>query len=115
MKNEKGQALVEFVLILPVFLLIILGTIDIGSIIYKKYELSYTLDTVVDMYEKGNEASISTYVKSEGYTVDIEKENNFTTITLKDTKKVSTPVLKQIIGSTYQIEAKRTIYETTQS
>ena len=35
--NKKGQALVEFILILPVLLLILMAMIDIGNIFLKKY------------------------------------------------------------------------------
>ena len=39
--NKKGQALVEFILILPVLLLIAMAMIDIGNIFLKKYDLKY--------------------------------------------------------------------------
>jgi len=39
MKNNKGQALVEFIIILPIFLLLIISIIDFGNIISKKYSL----------------------------------------------------------------------------
>ena len=41
--NKKGQALVEFILILPVLLLILMAMIDIGNIFLKKYELENSL------------------------------------------------------------------------
>jgi Flp pilus assembly protein TadG len=34
MKSEKGQAAVEFALVLPILLLLILGIIDFGRILY---------------------------------------------------------------------------------
>ena len=37
--NRKGQALVEFVLILPVFILILFAIVDFGTILSKKNEL----------------------------------------------------------------------------
>ena len=44
--NKKGQALVEFILILPVLLLIVMAIIDIGNIFLNKYDLNKDLDTV---------------------------------------------------------------------
>ena len=41
MKNNKGQALVEFIIILPIFLLLIISVIDFGNIISKKYFLIF--------------------------------------------------------------------------
>ena len=37
-KNEKGQALVEFIIILPVFLLLVFCVVDFGRIISLKNE-----------------------------------------------------------------------------
>ena len=37
MKKNKGQALVEFIIIIPVLLLLLMGMIDFGNIIHKKY------------------------------------------------------------------------------
>ena len=51
MKMNKGQALVEFIIILPVALLLVLGVIDFGNIIYKKYTVENDLDTVLDQYQ----------------------------------------------------------------
>ena len=40
--NRKGQALIEFVLILPIFILILFATVDFGLILSKKNELENT-------------------------------------------------------------------------
>ena len=37
--NRKGQALVEFVLILPIFILMLFAIVDFGMILSKKNEL----------------------------------------------------------------------------
>ena len=37
--NRKGQALVEFVLILPVFLMILFTIVDFGNLLHSKTEL----------------------------------------------------------------------------
>ena len=37
--NKKGQALVEFVIILPVIILLFFGAVDFGRIIIKTNEL----------------------------------------------------------------------------
>lgn len=36
MKSEKGQAMVEFALVLPILLMLLLGIIDFGRILYTK-------------------------------------------------------------------------------
>ena len=52
--SKKGQALVEFIIILPVFLLLVLGVMDIGKIMYNKTMLEGAMSEVVSMYQKGN-------------------------------------------------------------
>ena len=62
MKNNRGQALVEFIIILPVFLLLIISVIDFGNIISKKYSLENDLDIISDMYKNNKNENISTMV-----------------------------------------------------
>jgi len=111
MRNEKGQALVEFILILPLFLFMIIGTIDLGNIIYKKYNLESKLDYVVDLYKNESEVKLNNYLNEENLNATINKKTSYTEVILIDNTKVSTPILKEIIGNNYKIEAKRTIYE----
>ena len=50
MKDNKGQALVEFVLIVPILIFILLALIDIGNVIINKYKLEDNLSTIVELY-----------------------------------------------------------------
>ncbi len=111
MRNEKGQALVEFILVLPVFLLFILGTIDLGGIIYKKYQLENELDYVIDLYENNSEDKIEPYLLSNKISYDKTKNDKYITIKLNKSTKIITPGLSKILGSNYKIEVERTFYE----
>lgn len=111
MRNNKGQALVEFILILPVFLLFILGTIDLGSIIYKRYQLENNMDYVVELYKNDKETMIEPYLQSNKITYQKEKQTNYVTFKLDKTTKIITPGLSKILGKNYKIEIERTIYE----
>ena len=53
--NKKGQALVEFIIIMPVMLFILLGIIDFGTYNYNLNKLEGILNNVSDMY-KNNES-----------------------------------------------------------
>lgn len=71
MKSQKGQAAVEFALVLPILLLLVCGVIDFGRILYTanalttvceqgaRYASIYTTKTVdeVETYVKDNTAS----------------------------------------------------------
>ena len=46
--NKKGQALVEFILVLPILLLIVISMIDIGNI-FEKFDLNNDLETVATL------------------------------------------------------------------
>ena len=52
--NRKGQALVEFVLILPIFIMILFVVVDFGMILNKKNELENVSVDVVNMLKNKN-------------------------------------------------------------
>ena len=54
--NKKGQALVEFVLILPVFLIILLVIVDFGNLLYSKNKLENDSNDMVRIIK--NESNI---------------------------------------------------------
>lgn len=108
MKN-KGQALVEFIIILPVLLLLILGAIDFGNILYKEYTLENDLDYVVELVRQNKMTEIDYYVKQKELTKNIETKSTTTTVTLSKKVVVNTPGLNRILGKNYQIKAIRVI------
>lgn len=110
MKNNKGQALVEFIIILPVFLLIVLAVIDFGNIISKKYSLENSLDTVTDMYlSNGN--NIDSYLNDIDATMSVKEDDEFIKITLNKNVKISSPLVNVIIGKNYNIEVSKSVYK----
>ncbi|MCI8545511.1 MAG: hypothetical protein HFH09_04715 [Bacilli bacterium] len=108
MKN-KGQALVEFIIILPVLLLLILGAIDFGNILYKEYTLENDLDYIVELVRQNKMTEVDYYVKQKELTKNIETKSTTTTITLSKKVVVNTPGLNRILGKNYQIKASRVI------
>ena len=52
MLNKKAQALVEFILVLPVIILIILGSIDILNIVIKKNELENKVSDQIILFQR---------------------------------------------------------------
>ena len=51
MKNNRGQALVEFIMILPILILFIMAVFDFANILLKKNEMNDILNDVVSLYE----------------------------------------------------------------
>jgi Flp pilus assembly protein TadG len=111
MKNNKGQALVEFIIVLPILLLIIMAIIDFGNIFSKKYSLENDLDVISDMYKEEDYTRINNYTKNKGLNINYEIENEFVTITLSKTIKVNTPILNNILGQDYKLTTSRVMYE----
>ena len=107
MKN-KGQALVEFVLILPILLIILMYIVDASKIISYKIDLENDMNVVVNLYES-NKEELNEYLTKNNIQISYKKENNLTEITLKKQTKYTMPILKNILGN--NIETKRTIYE----
>ena len=108
MMNNKGQALVEFVIIMPVFIFICLAIFDFGNIISKKYALENDIDTVSLMYEN-NKSDVDAFIHSKDIKVKYEEYGNYNKITLSKQVKVITPIVSQALGSSYEISASRTV------
>ena len=83
MINSRGQALVEFLLIIPVLMLIILAFIDVGNIIISKYKLEDQMSTVVNLYENDSLSEINNYTNLNGLTINYADYDNYTTISLE--------------------------------
>lgn len=112
MKNNKGQALVEFVILIPVLILLILSIFDLGNIILKKYKLENELDTIINYYNNNDEQLMNSYASMKDISIKKERKNN-NMIDIKVSYEVNfnTPVLNKIMGENYQIETSRIVYE----
>lgn len=106
--NRKGQALVEFVLILPIFILILFSVYDIGMIIYNKNVLESTSNDVIFMLT--NDSNIDE-IKSKynDITIDINDDGKYYNITLNKKIEILTPGLNLVLGSPYNVEVERVI------
>lgn len=105
--NKKGQALVEFVLILPVFILLVFAFIDIGKIILCKNKLESAMNDLVLMVRNNkNNGDIKKYINSE-YDYNISFNINggeYTKIVLNTKIDLVTPGLDKIFNENIKIE-----------
>lgn len=109
--NNKGQALVEFVLVMPIFIFIIMAMVDLGNIIYKKYNLENTLDTVVELYEQGENQKMAAYASVENINLDITNVGEeLTKVSISKDINIITPGLNNILGKNYTLSVDRTVY-----
>ena len=111
MKNSKGQALVEFIIVLPILLIIIMIMVDLGNIFVKKYSIENDIDIVSKFYKEDQQSKINDYVKDNNLVIEFEKENSYIIINLSKIIKINAPILNNILGKEYQIKASKTLYE----
>ncbi len=108
MKN-KGQALIEFIIILPVILIILLYIVEFGTITLKKYELESNIELITELYQDGNQEKLNEYLNKNNINLTYEKNDQLTTLIITKNIKTNTPLINKILGN--QIKTKRTIYE----
>ena len=120
MKNNRGQALLEFVLILPVLLLLIFALIDFGRIIVCKNHLEGVMNEVSKLSDEEITAYLinagkiivsSYYLKKDtdykiAYSIKLDEYKNITLTTKLD---LVTPGLKNILSNPYTIKVERSI------
>ncbi len=111
-RTNKGQALIEFVFILPIFLFMMLAMFDIGKIFYFKSELTNYLEDVISMYEtQMSKKDIEKKIQGQDQKIDLvfEKDGKYTNIELTKDIEIITPGLNLIFENPYQIKVKRVV------
>lgn len=106
--NRKGQALVEFVLILPVFLLILFAVVDFGMILSKKNELENISVDVVSMI-KNNDNIIDINNHYPDTTIEVKEEGEYIRVIIYEEIDVMTPGLNRVLGDPHKVKVERVI------
>ncbi len=110
MKGKKGQALVEFVIIMPIFMMMILGTIDMGKIFYTKIILEGQISDVISWYQDGkSEGEINNKLKQDEMLLEIKEDSEYATFNLVKKVDIITPGLNLIFDNPYNLEVSRSI------
>ena len=112
--NKKGQALVEFIIILPIFVMMLLCIVDIGKIIFYQNRLEGKMEDVITLYNNGNnyEKILNVIEKDESdVTLEIANDNNeYIEFKLIKELEILTPGLNLILDNPYKVDVKRVIY-----
>lgn len=112
--KKRGQALVEFIIILPVLIMLFFGAIDFGRIILRKNELESITSYIVDLYNDGSSfEEIESYLKENNPKNTLKvtnKDNKYLEFILEGEIDFITPGLNKILGSPYKTNVKRVIY-----
>lgn len=117
-RNNKAQALIEFVLILPILIMFLFAIIDFGSIMICKSELENKLN---DAYEVAKstidintlysdiEEVVNDGTRKVKLELTFDNESDYMNIKLVSEIKTITPGLNLIIGYPYKVTTERVI------
>lgn len=108
-KNKKGQALVEFVIILPVLLLIVISMVDFGNLLYQKYQLEQNLEYVSDLYLANDTNALEQ--EKQRLNIKTEEDGKYVKLTIETEAKLSSPILRRVLGENYMIATSRKLYQ----
>ncbi|MBQ8681943.1 MAG: pilus assembly protein [Bacilli bacterium] len=107
--NRKGQALIEFVLILPVFILILFAIVDFGNIFQSKYELQNQSTDIIRLIQNGTNITEVTQTYSK-LNVEINTyQDDYQKITITKEVALITPLMDKVLGNPYLIEVERIV------
>ena len=106
--NRKGQALVEFVLILPIFIMILFSIVDFGMIFNKKNELENISIDIINLLKNNNKIE---EIQKEYPKVDIKltNEEKYTIVEISTKVNIITPGLNRVLGNPYIVKVERKI------
>lgn len=112
MKNNKGQALVEFIIILPVIIFIIMGLVDTIVIFTHKNNAESKMADVIELY-KNNESdeNITKFIQKDLKSASFKsnKDAKYSYLEITDNYEFITPGLSTILGNPYKITTERVI------
>lgn len=106
--NRKGQALVEFVLILPVFILILFAIIDFGTILSKKSELENKSMDIVLLINNGTDIE-DIKLKYTDLDISLTENGKYKEIKITEDVDIITPGLNLVLDDPYEIVVERVI------
>lgn len=122
-KDQKGQSLTEFALLLPLLLLLICGIMDFGKILYTYMHMNIATQEAVRLGGLGKgDAEITQFAKDYliigdpeqmEVTISPSQENRtsgeYVTVTLSSPYESLTPVISNLLPESYNITTNSTI------
>ena len=100
--NKKGQALIEFIIVIPIFVMLLLAAFDVVKIIQTKITLETTLeDIILDESTKIDE------------TIKYKKDINEKEVTYRLSKEINitSPFITIVTDNKYLVSVERTLYD----
>ena len=108
MLDNKGQALIEFILILPVFLLLLFVIVDFGVIFSAKSNLENVSNDIISLYKNGDDINSIKSLYSD-YDISLELDNDYDKFIISYSVDLITPGMNRILSDPYVIKVERVI------
>lgn len=112
MKNKRGQALVEFVIILPVIIFIIMGLVDTIVVFTHKNNAESKMADVIELYQNNeSDENITKFIQKDLKSASFKsnKDAKYSYLEITDNYEFITPGLSTILGNPYKIITERVI------
>ena len=106
--NNKGQALVEFVLILPILILILFAVIDFGMIYSNKSTLENDSADIINLFKDGTPIEEIRNIYSDN-TINVSTTDNYYRFRISGSVNLITPGLNRILGDPYVFSVERVL------
>jgi len=106
--NRKGQALIEFVLILPVLLFILFAVIDFGIIFTTQNNLESDSADIIELFKNGTSIE-EIKIMYDDNQIDISNNEEYYRFKITTSVNLITPGFNRIFGDPYVIDVERII------
>lgn len=106
--NRKGQALVEFVLILPIFLFLIFAVYDFGMIYNSKNSLENNSSDIINLFKNGTSLEEIEKLYPD-CNIMISNDQDYYKVLVESSVNLVTPGFNRIFGDPYIINVERYI------
>lgn len=106
--NRKGQALVEFVLILPIFLFLVFAIYDFGMIFNSKNSLENDSSDIVNLFKNGTSLEDIEKIYKD-CKITISNDQEYYKVFVEYSVNLITPGFNRIFGDPYIINVERYI------
>lgn len=104
--NNKGQALVEFVLILPIFLFIVFAVFDFGMIFSSKNKLENDSLDISLLFKNGTTLDEIKKMYPD-LLITINNDSEYYEVKISSSVNLITPGFNRIFGDPYLIDVSR--------
>lgn len=84
--------------------------VDFGNLLYQKYQLEQNLEYVSDLYLASDTNALDQ--EKQRLNIKTEEDGNFVKLSIEKKIKMSSPILRRILGDNYSITTSRKLYHS---